>query len=78
MESSIVYLRVNRLSREVCAAARDVTVSGLHEAMGVATARVGLMSPQMRPLNSRRWTTTIRPSARARSMLRTAASSRDR
>ena len=51
MDSSIVYLRVNRVSREVCAAAKDVTVSDLHEAMGVATARAGLMSPQMRPLN---------------------------
>ena len=51
MDSSIVYLRVNRVPREVCIAAKDVTVSDLHEAMGVATARAGLMSPQMRPLN---------------------------
>ena len=51
MDSSIVYLRVNRVSREVCVAAKDVTVSDLHEAMGIATARAGLMSPRMRPLN---------------------------
>ena len=51
MDSSVVYLRVNRVPAELCAAARNVTVSDLHEAMGVASARAGLMSPRMRPLN---------------------------
>ena len=51
MNSSTVYLRVNRVSSDVCSAAKDVTVSDLHEAMGVASARAGLMSPRMRPLN---------------------------
>ena len=51
MNSSVVYLRVNRVPAALCAAARELTVSDLHEAMGVASARAGLMSPRMRPLN---------------------------
>ena len=51
MNSSVVYLRVNRVPPALCAAARNVTVSDLHEAMGIASARTGLMSPRMRPLN---------------------------
>jgi 4-hydroxy-4-methyl-2-oxoglutarate aldolase len=51
LDSSVVYLRVNRVSAAVCTAAREVTVSDLHEAMGVAKARAGLMSPRMRALN---------------------------
>ena len=51
MNSSVVYLRINRVSPGVCQAARELTVSDLHEAMGVASARAGLMSPRMRPLN---------------------------
>jgi 4-hydroxy-4-methyl-2-oxoglutarate aldolase len=48
MKSSIVYLRVDRVAREVCEAAKGATVSDLHEAMA---ARCGLMSSRMRPLN---------------------------
>ena len=51
MNSSVVYLRVNRVPAALCDAARELTVSDLHEAMGVASARTGLMSPRMRPLN---------------------------
>lgn len=51
MNSSVVYLRVNRVPAALCQAAREVSVSDLHEAMGVASARTGLMSARMRPLN---------------------------
>lgn len=51
MESSVVYLRVNRVAKELCDAARDLSVSDVHEAMGVMPARRGLMTARMRPLN---------------------------
>ena len=51
MQSSIVYLQVDRVPGAVCEAAKSVSVADLHEAMGVAPARQGLMSPRMRPLN---------------------------
>ena len=51
MESSVVYLRVNRVSNDLCKVARNVSVSDVHEAMGVTPARRSLMTPRMRPLN---------------------------
>jgi 4-hydroxy-4-methyl-2-oxoglutarate aldolase len=51
MESSVVYLRVDRVAKALCEAAGGVSVSDVHEAMGVTPARRGLMSPRMRPLN---------------------------
>ncbi|MCX7142758.1 MAG: 4-carboxy-4-hydroxy-2-oxoadipate aldolase/oxaloacetate decarboxylase [Proteobacteria bacterium] len=48
MKPSIVHLRVDRVAREVCEAAKGATVSDLHEAMA---SRDGLMSSRMRPLN---------------------------
>jgi 4-hydroxy-4-methyl-2-oxoglutarate aldolase len=51
MQSSTVYLRVNRVARDLCDAARTVSVSDLHEAMGVTPARQSLMTSRMRPLN---------------------------
>ena len=49
MNRSTVYLRVNRVSSDLCARAREATVSDLHEA-SAATTRSGLMSPRMRPM----------------------------
>jgi 4-hydroxy-4-methyl-2-oxoglutarate aldolase len=51
MESSVVYLRVNRVSNDLCKVAKNVSVSDVHEAMGVTPARCSLMTPRMRPLN---------------------------
>lgn len=51
MESSVVYLRVNRVANALCEAARKVSVSDVHEAMGVTPARRALMTSRMRPLN---------------------------
>jgi len=51
MPSSVVYLKVDRVPDAVCKAAKSVSVADLHEAMGAAQARLGLMSPRMRPLN---------------------------
>lgn len=51
MQSSVVYLQVDRVPKALCEAARTVSVADLHEAMGVAQARLGLMSARMRPLN---------------------------
>ncbi|CAO3436309.1 4-carboxy-4-hydroxy-2-oxoadipate aldolase/oxaloacetate decarboxylase [Azospirillum doebereinerae] len=51
MESSVVHLQVDRVPEAVCEGARSVSVSDLHEAMGVAPARRALMSSRMRPLN---------------------------
>jgi 4-hydroxy-4-methyl-2-oxoglutarate aldolase len=51
MESSVVYLRVDRVASALCEAARNVSVSDVHEAMGVTPARRALMTPRMRPLN---------------------------
>lgn len=50
-DSSLVHLRVDRVATEICDAARTASVSDIHEAMGVASARRGLMSARMRPLN---------------------------
>lgn len=50
MNKSQVFLRVNRVAAELCALAREATVSDLHEA-GHATGKPArLMSPQMRPM----------------------------
>jgi 4-hydroxy-4-methyl-2-oxoglutarate aldolase len=46
---SLVYLRVNRVDAAVCAQAREVSVSDLHEAEHAAGRR-GLMSSRMRPV----------------------------
>lgn len=51
MSPSTVYLRVNRVSADLCAAARGLPVADLHDAMPVTSARTHLMSPRMRPLN---------------------------
>jgi 4-hydroxy-4-methyl-2-oxoglutarate aldolase len=50
MSRSKVYLQVDRVAAEVCAAARTASVSDLHEAMGGVEGRQALMSPAMRPL----------------------------
>jgi 4-hydroxy-4-methyl-2-oxoglutarate aldolase len=50
MPTSKVYLKVDRVDAALCAAARSVSVSDLHEAMGSAEGRAAMMSPQMRPL----------------------------
>jgi 4-hydroxy-4-methyl-2-oxoglutarate aldolase len=47
MSSPLIYLRVNRVSAELCERARQVTVSDLHENTG-PFAYAGLMSPRMR------------------------------
>lgn len=49
MGKSKVFLRVNRVSADLCEQARGVTLSDLHEAMG-PQGRAGLMSPRMRPI----------------------------
>lgn len=49
--SSKVYLRVNRVARSTCEAARGISVADVHEAMLGAAGRTGLMSARMRPLN---------------------------
>ncbi len=51
MTGSKVFLRVNRVSAELCDQAAGVTVSDLHESMG-PQGRAALMSPRMRPLAS--------------------------
>lgn len=50
MIASRVFLRVNRVASELCAAAREVTVADLHESTG-HLGYVGLMSPRMRPIS---------------------------
>ena len=50
MDSSRVYLRVNRVEAQICEKALGVSVSDIHEAMG-PMARQGLMTSRMRPLN---------------------------
>lgn len=47
MSQPLIYLRVNRVSPELCARARRVTVSDLHENTG-HLAYTGLMSTRMR------------------------------
>ena len=47
--SSKVYLKVNRVTPEVVAQARDVTVADIHESMGMR-GRAALLSARMRPL----------------------------
>jgi len=49
LNSSKVFLRVNRVDPSLCAQAREVTVSDLHEA-SAPRARGGLMSSRMRPI----------------------------
>lgn len=49
MSASRVFLRVNRVAADLCAAAREVTVADLHESTGHFNY-VGLMSPRMRPI----------------------------
>ncbi len=49
MNSSRVFLRVNRVDAALCAQAREVTVSDLHEATS-ARGLGGLMSSRMRPM----------------------------
>ena len=49
MSNSQVYLRVNRVSPDLCAAARELTVADVHESMG-QNGRAQLMSSRMRPL----------------------------
>ena len=50
MARSKVYLRVDRVAAEVCAAARTVSVSDLHESMGAVAGRQTMLAPAMRPL----------------------------
>jgi len=50
MARSKVYLRVDRVAAEVCAGARTVSVSDLHESMGAVAGRQTMMAPAMRPL----------------------------
>jgi 4-hydroxy-4-methyl-2-oxoglutarate aldolase len=50
MARSKVYLKVDRVDANVCAAARTVSVSDLHEAMGSAEGKRTTMAPGMRPL----------------------------
>jgi 4-hydroxy-4-methyl-2-oxoglutarate aldolase len=49
MSDSQVYLRVNRVAAEVAAAARELTVADVHEAMG-RHGRAQLMGSRMQPL----------------------------
>lgn len=49
LNSSKIFLRVNRVAAALCAQARKATVSDLHEA-SVLKGRSGLMSSRMRPL----------------------------
>lgn len=52
MQRSTVYLRVNRVAADLCARARDTSVSDLHEAafaLGLHDRRHMLMSHRMRP-----------------------------
>lgn len=53
MNSSKVFLRVNRVDPTLCAQALEVTVSDLHEA-AVARSPGGLMSSRMRPMQKGR------------------------
>lgn len=53
MNSSKVFLRVNRVEAALCAKALEATVSDLHEAAW-PTGRGGLMSSRMRPLQKGR------------------------
>ncbi|MEJ8846659.1 RraA family protein [Variovorax rhizosphaerae] len=53
MNSSKVYLRVNRVDAELCAQALEATVSDLHEAAWL-NGSGGLMSSRMRPLQKGR------------------------
>jgi 4-hydroxy-4-methyl-2-oxoglutarate aldolase len=50
MARSRVYLQVDRVAAEVCAAARTVSVSDLHESMGAVAGRQTMMASTMRPL----------------------------
>jgi 4-hydroxy-4-methyl-2-oxoglutarate aldolase len=50
MPRSRVYLQVDRVDPAICAAARSVSVSDLHEAMGPGEGRAATMSSHMRPL----------------------------
>lgn len=47
--SSKVYLKVNRVAREVVAQAREVTVADIHESMGTR-GRAALLGARMRPI----------------------------
>jgi 4-hydroxy-4-methyl-2-oxoglutarate aldolase len=49
--TSKVYLKVDRVGPETCAAAKEVTVSDLHEALGAILAPAATMSFRMRPVN---------------------------
>lgn len=51
MASSKVYLGVDRVDAEICAAARAVSVSDLHEALGPVAGRAATMSAAMRPVS---------------------------
>jgi len=44
MARSRVYLQVDRVAAEVCAAARTVSVSDLHESMGPVAGRQTMMA----------------------------------
>ena len=48
---SLVYLKVDRVSADLCREAASVPVADLHEAMGPVHGRPALMSKRMRPLN---------------------------
>jgi 4-hydroxy-4-methyl-2-oxoglutarate aldolase len=50
MDGSKVWLRVDRVDAQWCDRARALSVADVHEAMGAAAGRAGLMSPRMRPL----------------------------
>jgi 4-hydroxy-4-methyl-2-oxoglutarate aldolase len=50
MTGSRVWLRVDRVGADCCERARAISVADVHEAMGPAAGRAGLMSARMRPL----------------------------
>lgn len=46
----VIYSRIPRLDPALIAAARDIRVADMHEALGPVAGRQRLMSPQMRPV----------------------------
>lgn len=51
VRNNVVYKKIRRPSKAQIEAARELGVADLHEAMGLVSGRLGLMSPNMRPLN---------------------------
>ena len=52
MINSVIYTRIPLSDRTLVAEAATYGIPDLHEALGVAGGRTGLMGPQMRPLNA--------------------------